>query len=52
MAMAFLAALVLAHKPYSEPEHGDTKTLKRGLLVLSVIVIVMLLIGALIYFVP
>jgi hypothetical protein len=51
MAVAFLAALVLVRKPYGEPEDGDTKTLKRGLFVFSVLVIVMLLIGALIYLV-
>jgi hypothetical protein len=52
MAAAFLTALVLVRKPHKGPEESDTRALNRGLLVLGLTVGVMLLIGALLYFIP
>jgi hypothetical protein len=52
MAAAFFAALVLFRKPYREPEQSDTAALKRGLLVFGFVIGVMLLVGALVYFLP
>jgi len=52
MAAAFFAALVLFRKPYREHEQSDTAALKRGLLVFGFVIGVMLLVGALVYFLP
>jgi len=52
MTAAFLTALVLVRKPYKAPEESATRALNRGLLVLGLAVGVMLLVGALLYFIP
>jgi hypothetical protein len=52
MAAAFFTALFLVRKPYSEPDENDTKAMKRGLLIVCVAIGIMLLVGALLYFVP
>jgi hypothetical protein len=52
MAAAFLAALVLVRKPYRKPEESDTRALNRRLLVFGFVVGLILLVGALVYFVP
>jgi len=52
MAAAFFAAVSLVRKPYRKPERNETKALKQRLIVLGIAIGVMLLAGAVLYFVP
>jgi hypothetical protein len=52
MAAAFVATLLLLREPYSASQKGETRALKRGMLVMGIVIGTLLLVGMLLYFIP